>query len=858
MTDSVKANNGGSRLLGKLLLPGFTDAGANTSFQPTTAMGPASDAATEIRDNRSTVKQQFRMNSSRNQQVSTARQESSDSSVASSTLMPPSQVSYHESRKAAFFPSTKPQRSPTPTSPPEVTREQIPIAASVAGTSVVPEIGAFPFSKADTNRPANGTMSSIEKENQKRVYYWQSEGSQSSSSKNNVTLNAANLRRVEDSRKTYSHSPTGSSSSGPNLNSSSVHNDDTVSDVMSTASEMGTVIEVGNRAARMAEIDAMAALLESSPNLDTLTPRPRDFPQPPSQTPNSRGAADTIADLAMPTLDSLSRPVKALAPQTRTVEGLGLDPFHENERKGAQTSSLPTPTEMLTSALRRLGTGLSKTKASLSAPPTPRSPEVPVAPRVEDLLRSSLSPNPKINTDLDSLTSEKMDLPASLALRSPGSTARLSLRRQRRDGETAPVLAPRFSPHHENTGLLQTATSYDSTAHLRTSTVKSLPSSVPTLSTPLRLNHVSPFRLAQHCLSYDSTLDELEEIDSATGSATGSASSSHVLNLESYPMRKRTQYQPRTGRIQESMSWDVSSTSTAFRSEPHRSYRVGGLKATASQIELNAQRLRIHSDFSPRRAGGEGVQGTISSGLEDQRNVLRLRTPERFNVDVEREDALDILACLVERGVAAWSEEPAAILNPNDSSESVSQTREALVSAVVKNLRTIAEEDFDGAAGETAAEQVDALEELLKAHSYALEMKRASLSASSWLRSIGRGPLSNERYLWNNDGTKLPQEESARVGQAPGEGAGSDQSFDPAGSVESELAAAKLEVLTLKARLHSAENEVKEKTIMNQRLDEELSKCRAEIGRLRTAVTKNEVCNSILTLSHRAPVLLIA
>ena len=847
MADSVKANNGGSRLLGKLLLPGFTDAGANTSFQPTTAMGPASDAATEIRDNRSTVKQQFRMNASRHQQVSTARQDSSDSSVASSTLIPPSQVSNHEPRKAAFFPSTKPQRSPTPASPPEVTREQIPVAASVAGTSVVPEIGAVPFSKVDTTRAANGSISSVEKENQKRIYYWQSEGIHSSNSKRNMTLNAANLRRVEDSRKTNSQSPADSASSGLNRNAASVHNDDTGSDAMSTASEMGTVIEIGNRAARMAEIDAMAALLESSPNLDALTPRPRDFPQPPSQTPNSRGAADTIADLAMPTLDSQSRPVKALAPQAKSFEGpaIGLDSdqFHELERKGAQTGSHPTPTEMLTSALRRLGTGLSKTKASLSAPSTPRSPEVPPAPRVEDLLRSSLSPDHGISRDLDSLTLDKMDLPASLALRSPGSMARLSLRRQRRDGENAPVLAPRFSPHHDNSGLLQTATSYDSTAHLRTSTVKSLPSSVPTLSTPLRLNHVSPFRLAQQCLSYDSTLDELEEIDSATGSATGSASSSHVLNLESYPMRKRTQYQARTGRIHESMSWDVSSTSTAFRSEPHRSYRVGGLKATASQIERNAQRLRIHSDFSPRRAGGDGVQGAIASGFEDQRNVLKLRTPERFNIDVEREDALDILACLVERGVAAWSEEPNTIPNPNDSTESVSQTREALVSAVVKNLRTVAEEDSDGAAGETAAEQVDALEELLRAHSYALEMKRASLSASSWLRSIGRGPLTNERYLWNSDGPKLSQEESARVGQASREDTGSDQPFESAGSEKTELAAAKLEMLTLKARLHSAENEVKEKTVMNQRLDEELSKCRAEIGRLRTAATKNEVCN---------------
>jgi hypothetical protein len=303
-------------------------------------------------------------------------------------------------------------------------------------------------------------------------------------------------------------------------------------------------------------------------------------------------------------------------------------------------------------------------------------------------------------------------------------------------------------------------------------------------------------------------------------------------------MRQRTEYQPKTGKIHESMSWDVSSTSTAFRTEPHRSYRIGGLKATDSQIERNAQRLRIHSDFSPHR----GTPGAGTTEPAEQRNVLKLRTPERFNIDVEREDALDILACLVERGVAAWNEEPAASRSPNDSTESVSQTREALVSAVVEDLRKIADENPEGAAGETAAEQVDALEELLKAHSYALEMKRASLSASSWLKSIGRGPLSNERYLPSNSGPRISQELSSRVGEASGEDATSDKPSDSSVSLSVALADAKLEMLTLTARFHSAENELKEKTVMNQRLDEELSKCRAEIGRLRTVATKNEVC----------------
>lgn len=836
MTDSVKANNETNRLLGKMLLPGFADAGASTSFQPSAtaaaaAAGAASDAMTEIRDNRSMVKQQFRMNNTRNQQLTAARPESSDSTTVptpSTLLIPPNQ----EPRKAAFFPTTKPQRSPRPASPPEVTREQMPIAPSVAGTSMVPEIGAFPFLKAEADRVKNGRPTALEKENHKKIYYWQNEESQSTTSvKKDMTLNAANLQRVEDSQNSKNPCPTDSSLSGPYRKSSLVRDDDGGSDAMSTASEMGTVIEVGNRAVRMAELDAMAALIEESPNVDALTPRSTDFPPPPSRTPNRRGASNSIEDLSMPTLDSQhSRPAPALAPQNRTFESglltLDVEPIQEER---ALPIGIPTPTEMLTSALRRFGTGLSKTKASLSAPPTPRSPGVPPAPMVEDMLKSSLTPRSQNSLRPDSLTTDTGDLPASLALRSPGSSARFSLRHQRNEKKnSSKLLAPRFSPNPEGSRVLEIGTTYDSAAYQRAPVATSLPSSVPTLSTPRRLNPVSPFRLAQQCLSFDSTLDELQEVDSGTGSA----SSSHVLNLETYPMRQRTQYHARTGRIQESVSWDVSSTSTAFRAEPHRSIRVGGLTATASQAERNAQRLRIHSDFSPRRVPRDGCNGQTGSG--DQTNVLKLRTPERFNVDVEREDALDILACLVDRGVAAWSEEPAEVRGPNDSTESASQTREALITALIENLRRTAEENAEGAEGETAAEQMDALEELLKAHSYAMEMKRAALSASSWLRSIGRGPLTSERYLPTSSGFST-------VGQASGDAAKADlQSISPS-SASAAISDAKLEILTLTARLHSAENELKEKMIMNQRLDAELSKCRAEIGRLRTAVAKNEV-----------------
>lgn len=869
-------------MLGKLLLPGFADAGASTSFQPATTSVPkpspgtgggdqVSEAATEIRDNRSSVKQQFRMKSSQNKKSalsSTPRQESSDSSTASSSsnqMMPSSHGVANELRQNGFFPNTTPQRSPRSDSPPAVSREQhcIPTAAaSVSGTSVAPAIGAFSFSNSAVSSDATSAPFS-EKENQKRIYYWQTEISGSAGAGNDMKLNATNLQRAaagvggdfsRHTRKRLSprRAMSDDGATGANREHSLIQqygdNEDTSSDVMSTASEMGTVIETGNHAAKMAEIDAMAILIEGSPNIDTeslLTPRADDFPIAPSRTPSRRGpAADTISDLAMPTLDSQSTKVVALAPHTKATETSIIssqqgNALVEEDPKMGQAIGNPTRTEMLTSALRRLGTGLSMTKASLSAPPTPRSPVAPPAPRVEDLLRSSLTTGTDVSGGRGELTVETRDLPASLALRSPGSSARFSLRRQRRDGgENVPMLAPRFSSH-DSSRILETSASYDSSVpQQRDAYVKTLPSSLPTLSTSLKLNPMSPFRLAQQCLSYDSTIDELHEAPSAAGSA----SSSHFLNLESYPMRRRTAYDPRfSNKIHESVSWDVSSTSAAFRAEPHRSFRIGGLRATESQIERNQQRERIYSDFSPRRSVRDVQDAASGSESNDQSKIIQLRTPERFNIDVEREDALDILSCLVERGTAAWNEEPAPRQNPNDSTESASQTREALISTLVQDLRNIADERAESADGETAAEQVDALEELLKAHSYALEMKRAARSASSWLKSIGRGQLSNDQYLLVAMSSSTTTHVISEVGQASGETAATEKVSDAVSSTSTAVSDTKIEMLTLKARLHSAENELREKAAMNQRMDEELAQCRAEIGRLRTAVAKNEV-----------------
>eukprot|EP00980_Cylindrotheca_fusiformis_P028015 scaffold22575_cov141-Cylindrotheca_fusiformis.AAC.46 len=139
----------GGGILGKILLPGYTDAGPDSSFQPVrVAAGgahnhyynnvdddddKASEAATEIHDNRTTVP--------RNHTPIPHHPRLARPSPRSSTNHSSGGENY------GFFPSTKPVPSPPipsprPQSPPDLSRRQI-STSSVGGTSTVPETGAF-------------------------------------------------------------------------------------------------------------------------------------------------------------------------------------------------------------------------------------------------------------------------------------------------------------------------------------------------------------------------------------------------------------------------------------------------------------------------------------------------------------------------------------------------------------------------------------------------------------------------------------------------------------------------------------------------------------------------------------------
>lgn len=301
-----------------------------------------------------------------------------------------------------------------------------------------------------------------------------------------------------------------------------------------------------------------------------------------------------------------------------------------------------------------------------------------------------------------------------------------------------------------------------------------------------------------------------------------------------------------------STSWDVGfvppqqkqQRAPAFRPRPERTR--GGLASvlrpatsfSSSPSRRSGARVRITSDFSP----------TSASAAINNAETQQLKSPQR--IEIEREDALDILACLVERGVS-WKQED--IFNgedadalvgkegvgvatvENDKSERSNQDHASLapsmseIAAIVKELQdlSLAEEklgDFHNNS-EAHHKRKLALEELLRSHEYAIEMKRASQSASFWLKSIGRSQSSSPSKSIS-PARNIVISEEATASDSPSQ-SGLSQGETPDGSQqaageESSAASDNIDLLTAKAMLHSAQIEAKEKSELADRLNEEL------------------------------------
>ncbi len=182
--------------------------------------------------------------------------------------------------------------------------------------------------------------------------------------------------------------------------------------------------------------------------------------------------------------------------------------------------------------------------------------------------------------------------------------------------------------------------------------------------------------------------------------------------------------------------------------------------------------------------------------------------------------------------------EAAHLMDNND--ESLSE-----ISAAVEALRNLSKKyDDEGMVDEATLVdhklRMKAIDELLRSHTYAVEMRRAAVSASAWLRSIGRvegytDQTAQDDEDENDDGelgiyASSATSYSTTGQQAAGEGElGSSEAFQSMKSVD------RIDLLTLKAMLQTSRLEAKEKAVLAEKLNQELSECRAEIGRLRTS-----------------------
>ena len=258
---------------------------------------------------------------------------------------------------------------------------------------------------------------------------------------------------------------------------------------------------------------------------------------------------------------------------------------------------------------------------------------------------------------------------------------------------------------------------------------------------------------------------------------------------------------------------DVDKGSLRFQQRGKESY--GMSKSTSHK---NNRFLKSH-EFSP--------------AVNKDANFTLLQSPQR--VELERDDALDILACLVERSIAFHDHvnDPDNSISSSESSSSPCTSKSDNHSAGINQINPCVEalqlvsqyyRDNPPTSPMQKVEpdhtaRVAALNHLVRSHTYAIEMKRAALGASKWLETIRTSPSTQKRNDVSNHSTSIDNttmnDGQKRVG---------DEMIEENG-----------DLIEMRKRLLESEKKCIEREEYSQRLNEELSKCRAEIGRLKSS-----------------------
>jgi hypothetical protein len=702
------ASQGGGSLLGKLLLPCYTDAGPGTNFVPIIEADQMSEAATEICDNRTStqkVAQQY------------VHEDHPFFPSTNTTIRQQSQKQQQQLKQN----DQVDRESPRPQSPPPVSRVQMP-TRNVSVTSTAPETGTVRFSPSNLASFHSQMEVSVDEEIQDPVDNSTATELQETSTGGmrfqfdgqtvevSAWDNAAFCKKVAPGVDNGSETGESRDVSQPQLRQKQLpqhhrqwlvsHADklgnsetelrgvsrennimhplstalrdsslferdsDILSDVNSNVSEYGTVINLGGQAARMAEVDAMAALIEASPHFDyydnensqsPITDHPRN-PEPdeivefgpslPSlESNNETDNLSLVYDLGQ-RVSSL--PKMQFLPQQQKLPSTKKDPdFHSD----GIDSRADGASAMVSATLKRLGTNRNNVgstnnntnakkkflqlrtnnqamEQTLSAPPTPGTPNMPPTSRVEDLLKSTLSPKTNLQ-----------DPPTILSLRSPGSAVHHLVSSgegasQRNDSTvinnstTVIALAASASQRNgredlhgnspfdvdlvrrsaETTAVIldkhgAAATAPSRTEHTKQSMTSSLGDMLP-----------GPFRFAQKCMSFDSTLDEQYPIPYLVEKTSAFPRSSS----RSPDRQTRTQHRQL---IRPSTSWDVGGPSDfSFTQRDHRS-NISKMAATP-QLRQKQDAFRAE----PTRRAGPVFRSAISHEERDQQQRARLQS----------------------------------------------------------------------------------------------------------------------------------------------------------------------------------------------------------------------------------------
>ena len=204
-----------------------------------------------------------------------------------------------------------------------------------------------------------------------------------------------------------------------------------------------------------------------------------------------------------------------------------------------------------------------------------------------------------------------------------------------------------------------------------------------------------------------------------------------------------------------------------------------------------------------------GSNGKMQNGLMAQDNEKK----DWKNIETERQDAIDLLGCIVEQALnfnQIESESCKILCEKHDNeSSSLSSAMDSHCADCLDKMKLIVDSIRDSSATLVDEGQFNhevrssALDALLRSYQFALEVKQSSLSANKWLESIGSAKVKTDGVIDEHN-----------------------QSLDG---------------VTLRALLHSSQSTI-------NLLNSELAQCRAEIGRLKSS-SRSQVCWSICSFT---------